>query len=339
MSAGTPKQSDLMKTLCLHCGPDFMRDAIIVETSDHARLKLEVSYNWEFDLTRPNIGDLMFNVPDFIGDACKAIASRIRGAVAGEPFDVMHKNAVTIIRGAVFDDPSGRLVFPSNGLVVTNVDVHSVDPVDAKTSEALTKAVQLAIEITTSSQEATARQTALKLEQAAKGRLERQIITDKVATERSQKGLLELQAINAAIEATGESTAEAKAKAAALLIEGETEVALAEKRIAAETITAKAELDVYRYRRELEIGHKAQMYTLETEKLRGMAKIEADKFTKLIGAVGRDTIKALASAGPETQAALLKGLGLQGYLVTDGSNPINLFNAARGMTAAPTLPQ
>jgi len=31
------------------------------------------------------------------------------------------------------------------------------------------------------------------------------------------------------------------------------------------------------------------------------------------------------------KAKLLKGLGLTGYLVTDGKNPINLFNTASGM--------
>lgn len=33
----------------------------------------------------------LFSVPDFVGDACKAIASRIRGAVAGVRFDDFHK--------------------------------------------------------------------------------------------------------------------------------------------------------------------------------------------------------------------------------------------------------
>ena len=33
----------------------------------------------------------LFNVPDFVGDACKAIASRIRGSVAGVQFDDFHK--------------------------------------------------------------------------------------------------------------------------------------------------------------------------------------------------------------------------------------------------------
>ncbi len=33
----------------------------------------------------------LFSVPDFIGDSCKAIASRIRGAVAAVQFDEFHK--------------------------------------------------------------------------------------------------------------------------------------------------------------------------------------------------------------------------------------------------------
>ena len=38
----------------------------------------------------------------------------------------------------------------------------------------------------------------------------------------------------------------------------------------------------------------------------------------------------MARAGPETKAKLLSGLGLKGFLVTDGKNPINLFNTANG---------
>lgn len=33
----------------------------------------------------------LFSVPDFVGDACKALASRVRGAVAAVTFDDFHK--------------------------------------------------------------------------------------------------------------------------------------------------------------------------------------------------------------------------------------------------------
>jgi len=38
----------------------------------------------------------LFSVPDFVGDACKAIASRIRGAVAGVQFDDFHKVCIVL---------------------------------------------------------------------------------------------------------------------------------------------------------------------------------------------------------------------------------------------------
>jgi len=41
--------------------------------------------------------------------------------------------------------------------MITSVDIQSVEPVDQRTRDSLQKSVQLAIEITTSSQEATAR--------------------------------------------------------------------------------------------------------------------------------------------------------------------------------------
>ena len=49
------------------------------------------------------------------------------------------------------------LRFEQNSLVISSVDIQSVEPVDQRTRDALQKSVQLAIEITTNSQEATAR--------------------------------------------------------------------------------------------------------------------------------------------------------------------------------------
>lgn len=56
-------------------------------------------------------------------------------------------------RGKVRD----RFGFPANNLVITSIDIQSVEPVDQRTRDALQKSVQLAIEITTNSQEAAAR--------------------------------------------------------------------------------------------------------------------------------------------------------------------------------------
>ena len=93
LSGDKPKRPHQIKALSLFLGPDFMTDIFAVETSDHARLQLQLSYNWYFDVDKHNevAATQLFQVPDFVGDACKAIASRVRGAVAGVKFDEFHR--------------------------------------------------------------------------------------------------------------------------------------------------------------------------------------------------------------------------------------------------------
>jgi len=209
LSGGKPKQPNLIKSIALLLGPDFMTDVFTVETSDDARLQIKLSYNWYFDVDRQDEqAAKLFQLPDFVGDACKAIASRVRGAVAGEKFDEFHRNSARIIRSAVFGlDEEGHIReefrFRANNLVTTNIDIQSVEPVDERTLESLQKSVQIAIQITTDAQEAAARHDAARIEQEAKSRLERQAIVDKGSAEAERKKLLEIQAENAAIEVTG----------------------------------------------------------------------------------------------------------------------------------------
>merc|ERR1719370_2625559 len=102
------------------------------------------------------------------------------------------------------------LTFAQDSLTVTNVDIQSVEPVDQRTRDSLQKSVQLAIEITTNSQEASARHEAERLEQEAKGRLERQKIHDEAEAEKARTELLKLQSLSAAVESTGQAKAEAQ---------------------------------------------------------------------------------------------------------------------------------
>jgi len=185
LSGGKPKKAHVIKSISLLLGPDFMTDVVTVETSDHARLALQLSYNWNFVVDRTKDEEIhkLFQVPDFVGDACKAVASRVRGSVAACRFDDFHRNSAKVIRTAVFGtDENGKikknLVFTANNLHITNIDIQSVEPVDSRTRDSLQKSVQLAIEITTNSQEAGARHEAQRIEQMAKGKLERQKISD-----------------------------------------------------------------------------------------------------------------------------------------------------------------
>merc|ERR1712061_305675 len=179
LSGGKPKRSNQIRSVALILGPDFSTDIYHVETSDHARLQIELSFNWHFDIKDKNNAveaAKLFCVPDFIGDMCKAIGSRIRGAVSGVSFDNFHKHSAKIITHAVFGidektkDAKEELRFPANNLVVTSIDVKSVEPSDQRTRDSLQKSVTLAIEIATQSQEAAAKREAERVDQEAKGR-------------------------------------------------------------------------------------------------------------------------------------------------------------------------
>jgi major vault protein len=338
LSGDKPKRPHVIKALGLLLGPDFMTDIVIVETADHARLSLKLSYNWHFEVEKSEEGDSskLFQVPDFVGDACKAIASRVRGAVAAVSFDYFHRNSAKIIRSAVFGMDENEKVrnkfhFSANNLAITNIDIQSVEPVDQRTRDSLQKSVQLAIEITTKSQEASARQESARLEQEAMGRLERQKITDEAAAERARRELIQLQAESAAVESTGQATAEAKARAEAATIEGQAAVKQAELTAQAQKIKADSELGTLKKKQETEITHQKSLNELEIAKAKELSEIEAKKFGDIVASIGADTIRSMAEAGPAMQAKLLQGLGLKSFLITDGNSPINLFNTAQGL--------
>lgn len=342
LSGDKPKHPNVIKTICLLLGPDFCTDIITIETADHARLQLQLSYNWHFDIKQPveaAKATALFSVPDFVGDACKAIASRIRGAVASVQFDDFHKNSNRIICSAVFGFDEklavrSSLRFNQNGLVISSVDIQSVEPVDQRTRDALQKSVQLAIEITTNSQEAAARHEAERLEQEARGRLERQKITDQAEAEKARKELLELEAQSAAVESTGAAKAEAQSRAEAARIQGEAAVEEAKLKAEAQKIEADAELARLCKAREQELNYKKEMDQLEIQKQQKLAEIESLRFKQLIGSLGTETLKEMARAGPELQVKLLQSLGLKSTLITDGSSPINLFTTANGLLGA-----
>mgnify|MGYP006897436780 CR=1 FL=1 len=51
----------------------------------------------------------------------------------------------------------------------------------------------------------------------------------------------------------------------------------------------------------------------------------------IVEALGKECIVALSRAGPAHEAALLKGLGLNSVLITDGNTPLNLLSTAQGL--------
>jgi len=240
-----------------------MTDIIVVETSDHARLSLKLSYNWRFNYQGNE--DKIFQVPDFVGDGCKAIASRVRGAVAAVTFDEFHKESTQIIRKAVFGEDQ-ILYFEANCLEISAVDVQSVEPIDQRTRDALAKSVQLAIEITTRSQEATAQHEAKKSEQIANGFLETLKIEAACDSEKEKTILLELQTQTATLEATGDQTSDAEAKRKAAEISGEAAVAHATLIAQAMKVKSEAEIEQTKLEKDLAYEYAKELKRIEIKK-------------------------------------------------------------------------
>ncbi|QQP31559.1 Uncharacterized protein FKW44_025195 [Caligus rogercresseyi] len=323
LSGGKPKKANLIRALALLLGPDFCSDNVTVETADHARLELQLSYNWHFagEKNQDN-GAKLFTVPDFIGDMCNSIASRVRGTVSSVTFDDFHKHSAKIIRSAVFGDKQEDIFeFPTNNLVVTSIDIRSVEPVDSRTRDSLQKSVTLAIEITTQSQEAAAKREAERIDQEANGRLERQRITDEAEAERSRKRLLELQAESAIIEAIGSST--------------EAKIENTKRKIEAVSIEAEAELTRLKEAREAELAYIERQNALEISKEKELMEIEVQRFKDMVSAVGPETLLSMSALPREHQVKMLQSLGLKSTLITDGKTPINLIDAAKGLVGNP----
>jgi len=282
----------------------------------------------------------LFSVADFVGDLCEAMASRIRGTVAAITFDDFHKNSARIVQVAVFGidpktgNPRPSIEFSANNLVVTSVDIKSVEPVDQRTRDSLNKSVTLAIEITTQSQEAAARREAERLEQKAAGLLERQKIKDDIEAEVARKELLSLQSETAAIESTGQATAEAKSRAEAEHINYTSAIEIS--KLKAETMRIETESEIGRLieSRNAEAGYKKKLNTLEIEKADAFAKLESRKFENMVVTLGTETIKALSRGEDEHRAHLLGCLGLETTLITSGMSPINLLTTARDIISS-----
>ena len=100
----------------------------------------------------------------------------------------------------------------------------------------------------------------------------------------------------------------------------------------AEQIKAEIELKQLITKQEAELKYQQELNELEIEKARQLSEIESEKFKSVVEAIGSETIKAISMTGPELQAKLLQGLGLNSFLITDGNIPIiNLFNTAKGL--------
>lgn len=235
LSGNTPKKADVLQTLYLKLGPIFSTDEFDVETVDHTRLKLKISYNWLFDIQRGMDKEALkiFTIRDFIGDMCLTLASRIRSYIATLLFEDFHKNSDRLIKRAVFGENEKGEINPDLKyeeclLLINGVDIQSVTPTDLTTQTLLQKSVSMAIELATKTIEQEYTIQALIKDQEFKGELEKLKITNEIEYLNKLQELSKLKVESKIIETTGLSRANALAAKEATCIESKSKVKLAE---------------------------------------------------------------------------------------------------------------
>jgi major vault protein len=338
LSGSDPKEENYIKSIIIRLGPDFFADTVEVETSDHARLRLKLNYSWKFDFDRNKEDEIqkIFQIKDFIGDSCKAIASRVRGVVSSVTFDAFHKDSSNIVQTGVFGlTADGKLKkplrFKANNLIINNIDIQSLEPIDSKTREILDKSMILSMKTNIQIQESEAKHREEIANQEAKGHVERNKIVDETELEKTQLDLFRSINENIDIKTTGLAESFAKAKCSDNEIKSEAELERIKNELEADKKFQISQLSLKRKNYDEEIRQLKRISELEVEKVTMLADSTQNKLKIMIEALGRETLVQMAKAGPESQSKILKGLGIKSMIITDGKNPINLFNTANGL--------
>jgi len=341
LSGGKPKVENAIRSFSLALGPDCMTDLVTVETSDHAVLDIHLAYDWKFiyDKENPQSEEniRLFSLKDFVGNACKSISSRIRGAISAKSYDEFHHCSAKIIKDAVFgiDKTTGhtrsRLFFENNNLEISSCDIKSIRPVDKDIELKLKQNTFLSIKIKAEATELAFTSQKDMLEQQLKGELDVQQIEDNTEAEKLRKDYYTAVAELNSISSLGVSISRAKAETEKARIEGENTVAVSQVESETLEISNNQEAEALRLQQKLKFDYENIENDIEATEQEKLADTEVNKIERMMKAIGPSTLAKIINAEPEMQQDLLKSLGLQGYLMTDGRNPINLFDTANGL--------
>ena len=334
LSGSTPKRPRQLKVLMLRLGPDFATDLFEVATRDHARLRIKLSYKWQFDVEGDSEKDkCIFRVNDFIGYVCENLASRIRQVAAENDFETFHKNASVLIRRSIFGvDEAGKArkdrLFSENKLRIIDIDIKDIAPVDDKTALKLREAIDtnIQIQLDASKQEA---QAAAELKRI-RSEEEKQLadISSHRKSEAEKQSLIELQNRNHQLATLSHAKVGAEAQLEKARVESEEALARAEAEARASRIRTEAELERERKMSEVALERQKRLNDLEVERQARLAEVEAGQFRQRVEALGggENFVKAVAA---QAQAAVVGGLDKVVFLPS-GSN-LNLFDSMQGL--------
>lgn len=332
LSAGVPKMENGEKRIAINLGQNHFDDEITVETQDHAVLNMKLSYSGSFlidDAVRKN-PDRIFSVHDYIGITCKTVASRIRGAVSSIAYNDFHSKNASFVKNAIFGNKA-ECFFPENNFMLNQCDVKQIEPADLDIRENLKKTNAKSLELKTKATELEYNLLAQQQEEQSRGELEVRALSDKTEAAQKRVELDIMQVQSKKIEMSGAEKAKAEAQRESNRITGESKLIQSESLGQSYKIETQSLVKSMKMQNTRIEDTTREADNMEINTVKKLKDIEVKRFQLLVGSLGVDTIVDMARSGPKQKAEMLKNLGLEGYLVTDGATPINLFGAAEGL--------
>jgi major vault protein len=131
LSTGKPKNTDkLLQTVYLRTENNSVTDIIQVETADHVTVNLKLCYRVSFE----GDSNKWFTVENYVKYLCDHVRSVLKGLVRLKKVEDFYANSTEFIRNSLLG-PSAEgkrkgMLFPENGMHVTDVEVLAVEVTD-----------------------------------------------------------------------------------------------------------------------------------------------------------------------------------------------------------------
>jgi major vault protein len=155
LSTGKPKNTDrLFRTAYLSVKNNKVSDIIEVETIDHVKVRVKLSYNVNFE------GDSgkWFTIENYVKHMCDHVRSVLKGRTKKQTIENFYNTATDFIRDNILGTaklpdavnlqgaPRPGMPFPENGMRVTDVEVLGVEIVDTNVANLLAQSQQQVVQ-------------------------------------------------------------------------------------------------------------------------------------------------------------------------------------------------
>lgn len=148
LSTGKPKNTDsLMRTAYLRTTNNKISDIVEVETGDHVKATLKLSFCVSFE----GDSDKWFRVENYVKFLCDHVRSILKGTVKKHDVEGFYQNSLPIIRDAILGvktdgGPRSGMLFNENGMRVHEVEVLDVTLDNPQIAKMLNEAQYKAVE-------------------------------------------------------------------------------------------------------------------------------------------------------------------------------------------------